>query len=71
MDSSKVQFQVPDSLVGGWTNLSEKYESNWIISPSRDGKKQIFKTTGLVDRTVLVPWLIGNVKTTTQCLKVW
>ena len=27
-------------LVGGWTNPFEKYESNWIISPSRDKNKK-------------------------------
>ena len=35
-------------LVGGWTNPSEKYESNWIISPNRIKRgenKNIFETT--------------------------
>ena len=31
-----------ESIVGGWTNPSEKYSSNWIISPSR-GEKKIFE----------------------------
>ena len=31
------------SLVGGWTNPSEKYESNWIISINRDENKTCFK----------------------------
>ena len=30
-------------LVGGWTNPSEKYMSNWIISPNRDEHKQCLK----------------------------
>ena len=33
------------ALVGGWTNLSEKYQWNWIISPSRDEIKNIRVTT--------------------------
>ena len=32
-------------LVGGWTNPSEKYQSNWIISPSRGEDKTYFETT--------------------------
>ena len=30
-------------LVGGWTNPSEKYEWNWIISPSRDRNNKYLK----------------------------
>ena len=31
------------SLVGGWTNPSEKYSSNWIISPILGVKIKIFE----------------------------
>ena len=30
-------------LAGGWTNPSERYYSNWIISPSRDETKKLLK----------------------------
>ena len=32
-------------LIGGWTNPSEKYESNWKSSPNRRENKKIFETT--------------------------
>ena len=35
---------IPESLVGGWTNPSEKYESNWIISPNRGENKKSWKS---------------------------
>ena len=42
-------------VVGGWTNLSEKIcSSNWIISPGRGERKNMFETTGHVERAVLV-----------------
>ncbi len=34
---------IKHSLVGGWTNPFEKYESNWIISPSRCENKKCLK----------------------------
>ena len=38
---------IPESLVGGWTNPSEKYESNWIISPNRgENRKSLKPPTG-------------------------
>ena len=47
-------------LVGGFNPL-KNISQNWIISPTRGENKHIFETTGHVERTVLVPWLVGKV----------
>ena len=49
------------SLVGGF-NPSEKYWSNWIISPNTGKNKKMFETTCHVDRTLLVLWLLDLVQ---------
>ena len=47
-----------------WSNQSlwKICSSNWIISPTFGVNiPKSFETTGQVDRTVLVPWLVGKV----------